>query len=315
MVRMDGGERVTIGVPLYNGAATLRRCIDSLVIQTAPGCVIHIADDGSRDASREEARAIVAAYPQVKLTLHPTNLGPAGNFGFLLNAATTEYFMWLAADDWVAPDYVARMLAVLERRADVVCCVSRVRFGRDALERFGTGGYPLRHSVAENLAVFLSNPSDNTRQYGLYRRAALAASFPPRHFHAYDWAATAGTLRFGTHEEVAATLLFRDHTPTGEYLAAIARDNLRWFDRLFPLWPMTQELLHRQRIPLTWSIAMALAELNIHYLLTYAAYSAKRGRRPLDALRRFWDRHLGWRMKTRAWDIAPLDEADPRGSR
>jgi len=297
--------KVTVGVPIYNGERTLRRCIDSLLAQTYPACVIHIADNGSRDGSRDVASAIIAEHPDVQLTSHPTNLGPAGNFGFLLRQAKTEYFMWLAADDWVAPDYVARMVEVLESRPDVVACAARVEFGRGEHSRFSGGAYPLRHSIKENLAVFLSNPSDNARIYGLYRRAALVEAFPLRHFHAFDWAATAGTLRFGKHEEVAETLTFRDDTPASEYLAAIQKDNPTRIGRMFPLLPMTCDLVRRQKIPLSFPIIAALINLNVDYSLAHAAYRANRLKRPLGFAHKFWKQRIGWRLGTRNRDEAP----------
>lgn len=298
---------VTVGVPLYNGERTLRRCIDSLLAQTHSGCIIHIADDGSRDGSRDVARAIVAEHPEVRLTLHPANLGPAGNFGFLLRQATTEYFMWLAADDWVAPTYVARTLAVLEARPDVVACGARVKFQRGTVSRFGSGSYPLRHSAAENLAIFLSESTDNARFYGLFRRAGLAEAFPLRHFHGFDWAATAGTLRFGKHEEIAETLMFRDDTPLEEYILAVNKDNPARIDQLFPLLPMTRDLVFRQRIPLSRPIVAALIRANAEHSLVHAIHYARRLKGPLRSSRIFWDRNVAWRLVTEKRDYAPLD--------
>lgn len=298
---------VTVGVPLYNGEKTLRRCIDTLLAQTHSGCVIHIADDGSRDRSRDVARAIVAEHPEIRLTLHPANLGPAGNFGFLLREAATEYFMWLAADDWVAPTYVARTLAVLETRPYVVACVTRVRFARGNASRLGTGGYPLRHSNAENLATFLSGPTDNARFYALFRRDALAEAFPLRHFHAYDWAATAGTLRFGKHEEIAEPLMFRDDTPPEEYVAAIRKDNPGWINQIFPLLPMTRDLVLRQRIPLSWPVVAALIRLNAETSFVHALHRTNRLKRPIGYLFSVWDRRVAWRLATKKRDYAPLD--------
>ena len=298
--------KVTIGVPLYNGEKTLRRCIDSLLAQTFSDIAIHIADDGSRDGSRDVARAIVAEHPQIRLTLQPTNVGPVGNFGFLLKEATTEYFMWVAADDWIAPTYVSRTLAVLETRPDVVACVARVQFERAGASRIGAGGYPLRHSTKENLAIFLSDPTDNARLYGLFRRTVLIDAFPLRHFHAYDWAVTAGTLRFGKHEEIAETLMFRDDTPPKSYIAAISSDNRTRITRMFPLLPMTCDLVGRQRIPLSARIVAALVCLNVDFCLGHAVHRAKRLKRILDGVYQLWRQRIAWRFATGKRDYAPL---------
>ena len=51
--------------------------------------------------------------PRVRVLRQNRNLGHAGNYQVVLEAAEGEYFMWLADDDWLDPGYVARCLAVL----------------------------------------------------------------------------------------------------------------------------------------------------------------------------------------------------------
>ena len=41
--------RLTIGMPVYNGAATIRQALDSLLLQTARDFVLVISDNCSTD--------------------------------------------------------------------------------------------------------------------------------------------------------------------------------------------------------------------------------------------------------------------------
>jgi glycosyltransferase involved in cell wall biosynthesis len=72
---MIGGEikdtpDVSVIVPAYNAAATLRRCLDSIFAQTKSDVVVIVVDDGSTDATRQ----IAAQYP-VRLLVIPKNSG------------------------------------------------------------------------------------------------------------------------------------------------------------------------------------------------------------------------------------------------
>ena len=288
--------QVTVGVPVYNGAATLRRAVESILRQTHQGCLIHISDNGSTDATGEIGQALAAAHATVTYTRQPTNLGFSPNFRFLLQQAQTPYFMWFAADDCLEPTYVERMLAVLESDPGVVTCVSRVLFVRpDGGSQLAGGTYPLQADTVTNLVAYLSNPDDNARVYGLHRTGPLQKAYPRADSNFFDWTLMAGTLLYGRHAEVAETLVVRDKTPHQAYMNLIRRDARWWLERVIPLLPMNLDLLFRQRIPLRWPVLKALLYLNIRLHFTYA-----RAFHPCYAkLERFLDRHLLWRLAQR----------------
>src|SRR5690348_14873952 len=91
----QSGYRVTIGMPLYNNAGTIRRALDSLLAQSFTDFHLLISDDRSTD----ETPAICAEYarcdPRVEIVHQPRNLN-YGNFRYVLNAATTPLFMFAA---------------------------------------------------------------------------------------------------------------------------------------------------------------------------------------------------------------------------
>jgi hypothetical protein len=230
----------------------------------------------------------------------------SGNFGFVLRQAATEYFMWLAADDYLEPPYIERMLQKLEADTGLVACISRARFIRaeDGKTRSVSGTFPLlSDDVVRNLAAYLSGPSDNTRIFGLYRTRPLQLAFPPDYFHAYDWAVAAGTLLHGKHMEVPETLMVRDETPSSAYIAAVRRDIRTPLGRLFPAWPMTVDLVRRQRIPLRWPVIKALLRINLDLHLLYAcAYHPRYGNAVDPVLRKY----VLWRLEApRPHPVAP----------
>ena len=298
-------SRVTIGVLVYNGGNTLRRAVESAVNQSHPECVIHISDDGSTDNSAEIGRALAAEYANVTYYRQPENIGPPRNFRFLLQQADTPYFMWLAADDFIAPTYVERLLSELDRDPRLVTCASKVHFIRrdegsesseDTYPLWGEGTYPLRGDVVTNLAKYLSSPNDNSRLYGLHRTAALRRAFTTDDFLiAFDWSIMASSLLYGCHAEVEETLIVRDLTPDHAYMAMIRKHARSRLERLLPVLPMTRHLIFRQRIPLRPPILRALLHVNLQMHLMYAwafhpRYAARIGP-PLQ-------RHLLWRLRS-----------------
>jgi glycosyltransferase involved in cell wall biosynthesis len=101
-------------VPVYNGAATLRSVLDSLLQQSFSDYEIVISDNASTD----DTAAICADYAvrdsRIRYTRQPTNIGPELNFKYVLDHARGKYFMWSACDDTRSPDFLEENLRFLE---------------------------------------------------------------------------------------------------------------------------------------------------------------------------------------------------------
>ena len=289
--------QVTVGVPVYNGALKLRRAVESILAQTHKPDLIHISDNGSTDATGEIGQALAAEHATVSYTRQPTNIGPSPNFRFLLQQAKTPYFMWVAADDYLEPTYVERMLSVLESDPGLVTCVSRVLFVRpDGTSRLAVGTYPLQADRVTNLAAYLTNPNDNARVYGLHRTIPLQKAYPTSDFVvAWDWTLMAGTLLYGGHAEVPETLMVRDETPHQAYMIMIRRHARWWLERIVPLLPMSLGLLFHQRIPLRLPVVKALLYANIAAHFDYVREFHPRYARAEPFVRRY----LLWRLAYR----------------
>lgn len=91
---------VSIGIPAYNRPEGLRQTIASLLAQTYSRWEMVISNDcspfpGTREAGEEFARK----DPRIRYVDHPINRGGFFNFGFVLEQARGEFFMWAADDD------------------------------------------------------------------------------------------------------------------------------------------------------------------------------------------------------------------------
>ena len=195
----------------------------------------------------------------------------------MLFAAKTPYFMWAAADDLWAESFIARNLAFLEAHPDFVMGQSRVLFtaGGNA-SHLSTGTYAITGAPAEAAVQYFTNPADNSRYYGLFRTSALQAVFPPRNFHALDWAVSAATLRHGKHNEIQDILMIRDLSDAAVYEKSVLTDHKFILWRVFPLLFLTLYVLRHRLVPFTPRLAYALLKLNLYLHFRFGLYRWRR---------------------------------------
>lgn len=111
--------KVTIGLPVYNGADYLEGTIQTLLTQTFTDFELIISDNASTDGTRAICEAYVAKDPRVRYSRLEQNLGAAPNYNRLVELARGEYFKWQAHDDECAPEFLERCVAVLDRDRSV----------------------------------------------------------------------------------------------------------------------------------------------------------------------------------------------------
>jgi glycosyltransferase involved in cell wall biosynthesis len=164
---------ITIGVPVFNEATRLERCLELLSAQTFGDFEALIFDNASTDETGEIAQAFCARDPRFRYIRQPVNRGAIGNFADALHAARSDYFMWRAADDSADPDYLEALHRLLEADPARCLAVGRVvgtfRGEVERITRFpklrGDGGFGDKWRL-----MFEASPS---WVYGLYRREPL----------------------------------------------------------------------------------------------------------------------------------------------
>ncbi|MGB5093039.1 MAG: glycosyltransferase family 2 protein [Parvibaculum sp.] len=119
--------KITVGVPVFNGAASLRACLECLRDQTFRDLEVLISDNGSQDESVAIAQAFVDSDPRFRLIRHPVNIGARRNFLSVLEAATTKYFMWRADDAISDANYLACLTELHEAMPGLGLAVGRER--------------------------------------------------------------------------------------------------------------------------------------------------------------------------------------------
>jgi glycosyltransferase involved in cell wall biosynthesis len=153
----DDCKTITVGLPVYNGEATIVRAISSVQGQSWTGPLeILVVDDGSTDGSREIVEQLAEADPRIRLIVHGTNRGRPCARNTILENATGAYLAWLDADDEWYPDKLSlqmRSLASAKGRLgeDVIAMCSFHWKWHDQPERLVRP-----HITGDNLRDFLS---------------------------------------------------------------------------------------------------------------------------------------------------------------
>jgi glycosyltransferase involved in cell wall biosynthesis len=111
---------LTIGLPIFNEEHRIAECLARLREQTLANFTISVFDNCSTDRTEEILERCTAEDARVRVHRNESNLGAIGNFKACLEACKTPYFKWLAADDMLAPEYVARCLEVLDNDPSVI---------------------------------------------------------------------------------------------------------------------------------------------------------------------------------------------------
>jgi CDP-glycerol glycerophosphotransferase len=106
--------RVSVVVPVYNTAAYLETCLESLAEQTLADVEIVMVDDGSTDGSPAIAERFVTRDPRFRLVRQANaGLGAARNTG--VDHCTGEFLSFVDGDDVVPRHAYEVLLAALDR--------------------------------------------------------------------------------------------------------------------------------------------------------------------------------------------------------
>lgn len=87
----------TCVIASYKYGHLASHAIESVLAQTIKPDKILFVDDGVGDCNH-----LPILYPEVEYIMRPINIGTVDNFQDMLNRVTTDYVMFLGADNWLA---------------------------------------------------------------------------------------------------------------------------------------------------------------------------------------------------------------------
>jgi glycosyltransferase involved in cell wall biosynthesis len=119
--------KVSIGIPVFNGAKTLAKTIEAAINQDYTNLEIIISDNCSTDGTQAIAEAFQLRDSRIKYIRQEKNYGMTANFSKVFGYATGEFFMWAAHDDQHDPTFISKCLHLLLSDLDAGLCVPRTQ--------------------------------------------------------------------------------------------------------------------------------------------------------------------------------------------
>lgn len=244
--------RVSVGLPVHNGAAYLGAAIESVLAQTFEDLELVITDNASTDGTSKIAGRYRRADARVVVHRNERNLGAARNFNLAFQLSRAPLFRWMAADDLLEPSCIERCVEILEADPAVVLSHTDVRI---IDERGGTRmhfRYPPQHADRESPSGRFLDVLRLDRWcaelFGLVRADVLRTTRMMDCYVASDRILRAELALRGRFRIVPEPLfLNRDHP--GRSVRALPAHHLRgeWFDpalagrRILPHWRILSE--------------------------------------------------------------------------
>jgi len=200
---------VTIGMPTYNRARSLRRAAESALAQDYPSVEIVISDNGSTDETAAVCAELAARDPRVRVIRHAANRGVTENFVEVRRQARGELFMWLSDDDWIDPGYVRVCVGTLLGSPGHALVGGAVHYHKDGV--FHHAAPPTRlldASPVARVTSYLREVEDNGIFHGVGRTDVIRRQ-PFHHMLGADWLIVASMANAGTVTTIGEVAIHR----------------------------------------------------------------------------------------------------------
>lgn len=113
-------EKVSIIIPVYNAEKNISKCLNSIINQTYNNLEIICINDGSKDDSKNILLNYCHRDKRLKL-IDKDNSGVSDTRNIGINESTGKYIMFIDADDYIALDYIEKMLENMqEHNCDLI---------------------------------------------------------------------------------------------------------------------------------------------------------------------------------------------------
>ena len=200
----EKNPKISIGIPVYNGANYLGEMIDSILAQTFSDFELIITDNASTDETAEVVNSYAKDDPRIRYFLNEKNIGAAGNYNRCFEHGRGEYFKWCAHDDQLSPNYLEACLKLLEADPNLV-----MAYGTKV--EIDNKGNELPQDFDREFVNYTDSPSDRfyfqtallkapcAAIFGLFRRSALEISSLHRPYYSSDRALLAEVAILGNY--------------------------------------------------------------------------------------------------------------------
>ena len=112
--------RLSIGVPVYNGADFIHEAITSHLEQDFGDFELVVSDNCSTDATADIVNELAGQDARITYSRNDDNIGGPANFNRLFRLTNGELFRWAAADDRIEPGYLSQVISLMDADPNIV---------------------------------------------------------------------------------------------------------------------------------------------------------------------------------------------------
>lgn len=234
MIEAKAIPKVSVLLPVYNGAPWLADAIGCVLDQTLSDFELMVIDDGSTD----DSWSVISRFSDHRLTaIRQANAGLAATLNLGLRVAKAPYVARQDQDDWMDPTRLARQYEFLEKNPD---CVGAGTWAEILLGNERSGRYHCHptHWDAIKLSLQFDNPFVHSSMM-LRRNAVLAVGGysedrsrqPPEDYELWSRLARYGKLAnipetLTAYREVAGSMSRTGENPFLDMVIKIGGENI-----------------------------------------------------------------------------------------
>jgi len=219
-------KKISIGLPVYNGENHIRKSLDSILAQTFKDFELIISDNASTDSTPAICKEYATKDKRIRYIKKEKNIGMKENFAFVLQEAKHDYFVWIAADDIMLPEFLEKNFNVLESNPNFVGSVSKIKafnngnlnsdpidshFKKIFKKLYSFKKFEIQSTSGtyeERVMLCLRKHMCSTI-YSIFRTNELRKGFVYEKFNASDWALCLNVLKYGDIHVIDQVLMHK----------------------------------------------------------------------------------------------------------
>ena len=117
----DKMKKISIVLPVYNGAKSVKKCIKSIFAQDYTNLEIIIVNDGSTDNSEEIIKSVIEEYGRKDVIyIYKENTGVADTRNYAISIALGDYITFIDQDDMYSENYCSSYMGLVDENTDIV---------------------------------------------------------------------------------------------------------------------------------------------------------------------------------------------------
>ena len=121
-------RKISIGLPVFNGEEFIHKQLERILDQTFTDFELIISDNASTDLTNKICKEFETKDNRIRYYKQDQTIDSLLNYNFVLEKAECEYFLWIAIDDILLPNFLEKNLEILINNKNIVCSASQVKY-------------------------------------------------------------------------------------------------------------------------------------------------------------------------------------------